>query len=123
MGGRRSYSLEDVFGRSKKTRQDKRRVTRAVKEGRADRISSDSAQLVLDSERPVRLLSEAVRAYSKVLAEARKGEPKTYEERKRAANKAWAVERDKRGIQTSLIEDKIVTEALARALRRRKRGK
>ena len=123
MGGRRSYSLEDVFGRSKKTKQDKRRVTRSVKEGRADRIASDSAQLVINSERPVRLLAEAVRAYSKVLSEARKEEPKTYEDRKRAANKAWASERDKRGIQTSLVEDKIVTEALARALRRRKRGK
>jgi len=121
MGGRRPYSLTDVFGKSAKLTRDRRKVSQAVKEGQPAGIAALSAQLLLDSDRSIRTLAQAAGAFSHALAEAKKEKPEAYADRRRSANRAWAVEKRKRVIQTSLLEDRIFTESLARALKRRKR--
>jgi len=123
MGGRRSYSIEEVFGTSKKIKRDRRKISDALKEKSPTAIAGQSAKLVVDSERTIRLLAEAARAFAALITAASEEKPQNYEARKKAANRAWAKQRDARKIQTTLTEDKVVAKALARALKRRKRGK
>ena len=121
MGGRRSYSLTEVFGKSAKVARSRRKVSQALDEKSAAGIAASAAGLLLGSDKQIRLLSEAARAFRTVVSEARKQKPETYEARRRAANAAWAKEKTKRQLQTTLKEDRIVTESLARTLRRKRR--
>ena len=123
MGGRRSYSIEEVFGASKRIKRDRRKISEALKERSPAAIVGESAKLVVDSERTIKLLAEAAKVFADLITAAEKEKPQNYEARKKAANRAWAKQRDERKIQTTLTEDRVVAEALARALRRRKRGK
>lgn len=120
MGGRRSYSIKDLYGKSKKIAEDKKKIRKAIKEKKPRDIAKSSSKLVSDSKKSLDLLSEALGLLSFVIKSATAGPPVSYEERRRRAKDEWRRRKKVRGVVTTPEEDKFVLESVTRAMKRRR---
>jgi uncharacterized phage-like protein YoqJ len=120
MGGRKSYSLDIMIGKSKKNKQNKKEFIETIQSKESKRILSKTIDMFTNSETLVDNLSEIVNAFQFVEENA-KGYPLNYDERKRMAAKFWANKKKEIKISTPYEIDRIFVDSITKVIRRGKK--
>lgn len=116
MGGRKSYVVEDVFGKSPKL---KREFLSSVKSGSKERVSQATIEMFVNSEKTVGELTNIFETFDFIRENLEK-KPLSYEERKKLASEFWAKQKKEKNIVASPQLHKIVVASLAKVIRRGK---
>jgi hypothetical protein len=120
MGGRKSYTLEAVVGKSAGSKEARRRFLSSIEAKDHRKIVAGALDLTAKSDKLVLSLTEAVKALDFVRSNSQKP-PLNAEQRKRLAAAYLAQRKKEPGASADLVVDKIFVDTLARVLRRRRR--
>lgn len=120
MGGRKSYRLDAVVGKSAESTEARKKFLTSVEAKDRRKIVSSALDLTAKSDKLVQTLSEAVKALDFVRSNYQKP-PLRAEERKRLAAEYLAKRKKEPGAPSDLVVDKIFVDTLARVIRRRRR--
>jgi len=115
MGGRKSYYVEAVVGKSPGA---KRRIIDSVKSGSREKITQTTIEEFVKSSKVVDDLSYVFDTFG-FIDEALKRKPTSTEESKKLATKFWAEHKKKEKIETSKEFNKILVDALTKVISRR----
>lgn len=120
MGGRKSYSLEAVVGKTNVNDKARKQLVESVKTKEPKDIVQSTLELAASSEKLVNSLSEAVKAIDFVRKNA--NEPTlSPEDRKRIASEYWVKQKEESKIPSDTIEDNLVVNSIAKFIFRGRR--
>lgn len=120
MGGRRPSDLNQVVGKSKKIRKDKRQLTLAIASKKPEKIASSSTKLISESDLSIKTLVMTTKLLGFVSNEVKKDRQLNYDQRKDLASKEWSKIKKREKLDTSAAIDNIFVTSTAKAIRRRK---
>ncbi len=117
MGGRKSYNLESVVGKSERTARAKKKLTDSIKTKEPRVIVENALELALSSDKVVYSLAKAAKVID-FIEENAETQEKSYENRKRIASKYWADVKSKSDIPSDPITDRIIVDSMAKYIHR-----
>jgi hypothetical protein len=120
MGGRKTYTLDVVVGKTAENARARERLIASVDSKDPRTIVSSALDLALKSEKLVHNLAEAVQAIDFVRANA-DAPALDYEGRKRLASKYWTERKKETGTPSDSVVDRLLVDSLTKFIRRGKR--
>jgi hypothetical protein len=120
VGGRKSYPLEAVVGKTAENAQARKRLVAAVRSDEPRKIAQRTFELLSKSGKTLDNLAEAAEAFEFVRSNAR-GAALEPEARRRLASKYLAERKKQTGAPADPAFDSILVETLAKIIRRGKR--
>jgi hypothetical protein len=120
MGGRKSYTLESVVGRTAENAKARQKFVSSVKSKDSTSIVSSALDLFAKSDKLVHNLTEAVQAFEFVRKNA-EAPQLDRESRRRLASEYWTKRREETGLPPNPAIDRILVDSIAKYIRRGKR--
>jgi len=117
MGGRKSYSIDDIVGKSPEIRKRKKDLIRSVESEEPERITQTSIELFTKSDKASNDFASIVDTLDFIEENVSKP-PLNYDERKKLAAKYWSKIRKEKDIKISPELNKIFVKSLAKVIRR-----
>ena len=120
MGGRKSYPLEAVVGKTAENAGARKRLVTSIRSQESKQIVSRTLELFTRSDKALDSLVEAVRAFDFVRSNAQ-GPELSSGERKRLASRFWANRKKEIDAPPNAPLDNIIVDSLAKTIRKGKR--
>jgi hypothetical protein len=120
MGGRKSYTLDSVVGKSQRNAKAKEDFVSSIQSKESKRIVSSALDLFSKSDKAALDLAEAVDAFDFVKSNVG-GQPLDYENRKRLASEYWAKRKKETSTPSNSVLDRILVDSIAKLIRRGRR--
>lgn len=120
MGGRKTYSLDAVVGKSEATAKARKKLAESIESKEPKEIVENSLELALTSDKFVSNLARAAKVLDYIQENAETLE-ESYESRKRLASKYWANLKEESNIPSDPIVDRIIVDSMAKFIHRGKR--
>jgi hypothetical protein len=120
MGGRKSYNLVKVLGKTAQSARARQRLTKSIESKESKKIASSALDLLARSDKALDSLAEVVETFDFVRSNA-EGSPLDREARRRLASKFWTEKKKETETPSDSVLDRIIVDSVTKFIRRGRR--